>query len=243
MSSGYQSKEFEESGLPDDIDYDNEAVLFNQPEQFRNERQGLFSTMRMVTAVGVLGAVATLAVVSYGGNTSSSSKSVVAWDTPDYIYSAKSDAGMQELFSDFKTKFNVNYETEDEETLRYQYFQDSLLLIDKLNTEEKARGGSAKFGITKFSDRSLSERKNLHKSTPPSDDQRSKTTVADVTARSESTSSVVSWVDVYTTPVKDQGYCGSCWAFSSAEQIESDSIRLGLLTTDDWLSPQQLVSW
>lgn len=44
----------------------------------------------------------------------------------------------------------------------------------------------------------------------------------------------------YTTPVKDQGYCGSCWAFSVTEQLESDSMRT--LGTDYILSPQQLVS-
>ena len=39
-----------------------------------------------------------------------------------------------------------------------------------------------------------------------------------------------------------KGYCGSCWAFSSTEQIESDSIRSGYLSTSDTLAPQQLVS-
>mmetsp|Transcript_68679 Transcript_68679/g.191451 ORF Transcript_68679/g.191451 Transcript_68679/m.191451 type:complete len:329 (-) Transcript_68679:4922-5908(-) len=50
------------------------------------------------------------------------------------------------------------------------------------------------------------------------------------------------WTGVYTTAVKNQGYCGSCWAFSVVEQVESDSMRL-LGENDDFiLSPQELVS-
>ena len=42
------------------------------------------------------------------------------------------------------------------------------------------------------------------------------------------------------TPVKNQGGCGSCWAFSATEQIESDVQReLGEKYT---LSPQQITS-
>jgi len=53
------------------------------------------------------------------------------------------------------------------------------------------------------------------------------------------TASVVDWTGTLTTPVKNQGYCGSCWAFSAAEQIESDSMRT--LGTSYLLSPEQIV--
>ena len=53
------------------------------------------------------------------------------------------------------------------------------------------------------------------------------------------TPSLKDWTGVYTTAVNNQGSCGSCWAFSTAEQIESDTMRmLGLTYT---LSPEQLV--
>jgi len=55
-------------------------------------------------------------------------------------------------------------------------------------------------------------------------------------------SEVVDWSGVYTTGVNDQGYCGSCWAFSAVQQLESDSIRSGLMSVDQPLSVQQLVS-
>merc|ERR1719453_1492153 len=47
------------------------------------------------------------------------------------------------------------------------------------------------------------------------------------------------WTGKYTTPVKNQAQCGSCWAFSATEQIESDSMRT--LGTNYILSPEQIV--
>lgn len=51
----------------------------------------------------------------------------------------------------------------------------------------------------------------------------------------------INWCDLgHCTPVKDQGHCGSCWAFDGTEMMESDfSIRFGELYT---LSTQEATS-
>ena len=47
------------------------------------------------------------------------------------------------------------------------------------------------------------------------------------------------WTGIATTPIKNQGQCGSCWAFSATEQNESDLMLQGGQTVV--LGPQELV--
>jgi len=54
---------------------------------------------------------------------------------------------------------------------------------------------------------------------------------------------LVDWRGVLTTTnILDQGHCMACWAISAVNQLESDSIRNGLLTPNDQLSIQGQLS-
>ena len=152
----------------------------------------------------------------------------------DFKYSTLDDSSIIDLFDNFKKTYNKTYATIEEATLRYNNFRSFLLTVDERNGNDT----HALHGVTKFADLSPDEfRTNYLGYKPPTNSNKMIIELEPYSGNE----SVINWADIYTTAVKDQGYCGSCWAFSATEQIESDSIRLGLLTTSDTLSTEQIV--
>jgi hypothetical protein len=141
-------------------------------------------------------------------------------------------------FEQFKAEYSRSYATPLEEEARYGAFVQNLALIDARNEKEHANGGSARHGITKFADLTQKEFASRFLTTSPS--LALAKVLPEVSLKSPSEVAATDWTGIYTTPVKDQGYCGSCWAFSVAQQLESDSMRA--FGTDFILSPQELVS-
>lgn len=125
-----------------------------------------------------------------------------------------------------------------EEYSRFSNFLVNLRVADERNKLEE---GTAIHGITKFFDLSQEEFASRYLLAKPSLKSESPLrSYREMGVAPNAAAGLVDWEGKLTTPVKDQGYCGSCWAFSATEQIESDAIRT--LGATFLLSPQQIVS-
>jgi cathepsin F len=142
-------------------------------------------------------------------------------------------------FEEFKLKYGKEYASAAENSMRFTHFKNSLKRVELLNWKH----GEPVYGVTKFSDLSPEEFRAMYlnaniKRTKPEDKQVIKLHEEDYDIPAE-----FDWRDHgAVTAVKDQGQCGSCWAFSVTEEVESTWILAGKGTnTTTILAPQQIV--
>jgi len=146
---------------------------------------------------------------------------------------------LQYMWDSFKEQYGKKYDTAEEDHARFEIFASNLALADERNVREHRAGGSAVHGITKFMDLSAKEFTQRYLTSLVSMKNDS-VPEADVKPLAPGTTTSKDWTGTYTTPVKNQGYCGSCWAFSATEQIESDAMRT--LGSSYILSPGQVAA-
>uniref|UniRef100_A0A7N9IDF6 Cathepsin F n=1 Tax=Macaca fascicularis TaxID=9541 RepID=A0A7N9IDF6_MACFA len=142
---------------------------------------------------------------------------------------------MASIFKNFVITYNRTYESKEEARWRLSVFVNNMVRAQKIQALDR---GTAQYGVTKFSDlteeefrtiylnpllreepgNKMKQDKSVGDLAPPEWDWRSKGAV---------------------TKVKDQGMCGSCWAFSVTGNVEGQwFLNQGTLLS---LSEQELL--
>ena len=144
----------------------------------------------------------------------------------------KSERNTFQEFQKFLIKYNKKYNTIAEYFLRYNVFKKNL----KRFSQNKA---SYKMGINQFTDLTPTEFRKGYLNLDMKLLNKINYKKVSVNSKNDAPESW-NWVDEGVFgPVKDQGYCGSCWAFSAIGNIEA----LNAMKTKEYvaLSEQQLV--
>ncbi|GAB0100029.1 Putative cysteine proteinase CG12163 [Sergentomyia squamirostris] len=125
----------------------------------------------------------------------------------------------EELFHKFQHKYERAYHSSMEKSLRFRIFTDNLARIQQLNERER---GTAKYGITEFADLTPTEyrmRTGLMKRDNDEDVNHIPNPIAEIPNFKLPKS--FDWREKgVVSEVKNQGNCGSCWAFSVVGNIE-----------------------
>nr|GLL30368.1 senescence-specific cysteine protease SAG39-like [Ipomoea trifida] len=145
------------------------------------------------------------------------------------------DSSMVERHDQWMARYERVYKDEVEKSKRYKIFKENVEYIDAFN---KAGAKSYKLGINAFADLTNKEFQASRNGYKLPHECSSNTLF-----RYENVSAVPSTVDWRkkgaVTPVKDQGQCGCCWAFSAVAAMEGiTQLSTGKLIS---LSEQELV--
>jgi cathepsin F len=141
-------------------------------------------------------------------------------------------------FEAFKVKHAKVYASQEEHDYRFSVFTDNLEKANKMNAEHMLVAGTAVFGVTQFSDMTQDEFRVSYLNYRP----RESNVTREVPKWDGPIANDIDWrTQGALTPVKDQGQCGSCWAFGATAAIESYGKITGKYSLQT-LAPQQITS-
>jgi len=142
------------------------------------------------------------------------------------------------LSVDFMKKYQKTYASADF-AYRLQVFQENVVRAEEMNRNDPY----AEWGVTKFMDLTPAEFKDMYliaNFTSPKKEGKPYPTLPRATVNASTLPDQFDWGSQgVVTDVYDQGNCGSCWAFSTAENVETMWARAGNGLEN--LSMQQLV--
>nr|CAD7396221.1 unnamed protein product [Timema poppensis] len=145
-----------------------------------------------------------------------------------------------EMFQEYMTLYNKNYPSKAEHKRRYHIFRANMKRVDLLQRTEQ---GTAKYGATQFADltgKAPAEFKKKYLGVNPKLKFEDLSPLPAAKIPNIQLPEEFDWRHYnVVTEVKNQGSCGSCWAFSVTGNVEGQwALRRGKLVS---LSEQELV--
>lgn len=173
------------------------------------------------------------------GLASAQDMSIIGYDeTHGDKSSWRTDEDVMTVYEAWLAKHGKSYNALGEKERRFQIFKDNLRFIDEHNAENR----TYKVGLNRFADLTNEEYRSMYLGTRTAAKRRSSNKISDRYAFrvGDSLPESVDWRKKgAVVEVKDQGSCGSCWAFSTIAAVEGiNKIVTGGLIS---LSEQELV--
>ncbi|KAK4491123.1 hypothetical protein RD792_001847 [Penstemon davidsonii] len=166
--------------------------------------------------------------------------SIITYDNDHNLGgAARSDDEVKKLYESWVVKHGKAYNAIGEKDKRFEIFKDNLRFIDEHNSVDR----SYKLGLNRFADLTNEEYRSMFVGGRVDRKARlmnRKASERYAFKKGEELPESVDWREKgAVAPVKDQGQCGSCWAFSTIAAVEG----INQIVTGDMvvLSEQELV--
>ncbi|KAF8404976.1 hypothetical protein HHK36_009871 [Tetracentron sinense] len=164
--------------------------------------------------------------------------SIISYDEKHGEASWRTDEETMGIYESWLANHGKAYNALGEKERRFEIFKDNLRFIDDHNSENR----TYKVGLNRFADLTNEEYRSIYLGTKTDAKRRFSKTKSNRYAyrAGDSLPESVDWREKgAVAPVKDQGSCGSCWAFSTISAVEG----INKIVTDDLisLSEQELV--
>jgi len=143
-------------------------------------------------------------------------------------------------WEDYKKMYKKTYESPADERERQSLFEASKQRVARLNEVNKKAGNA--FGINWFSDRKPDEMNKRGHVKPEGWTPTAPVKDYKATRRANPPAALDWQFTSAVTAIKNQGQCGSCWAFSATEAVESQLVLSSGNQVRIELAPQQTTS-